>query len=185
MGILFLRVTVVRIKWDHVSEFLSRVPSPIVHAQKWPLFIVAAASLASFCLRNAVISSKAADGTIFCPMPDICTFCSLHGGDIYGIICLLQPLKCSLNTLSQGDEEIYAELNFLPAIWVFSGNTTGEAKREEGWRTIQRPVPSTLFASFLEIAPFLSDPGFKGTLAQPYSRQWVILTESQRDQTAL
>lgn len=153
---------------------------PHCTSQKCP-----AASLASFCLRNTVISSKAAEGTIFCPMPDICTFCSLHGGDIYGITCLLQPLQCFLKALSQRDEETYAELNFFPAVWVSSGNTTGEAKREEGWRTIQRPVSSTLFASFLEIAPFLLDPSFKGSLAQPYSRQWAILTGSQRDQTAL
>lgn len=48
---------------------------------------------------------------------------------------------------------------------------TGEAKREEGWRTIQRPVSSTLFVSFLEIASFLSDPGFKGTLSQPWDHK--------------
>ena len=144
--------------------------SPTVHPQRW-----AVSSLSSFCLRNAVISSKAADRTIFCSVPASRPWCSLHDDGIYGIICLLhQPLKCSLNSLSQRDEETYAELNF-PVIGVLSSNTTGEAKGDEGWRTVQRPVSSA----------FLSNSGFQGPLALPCSRQWVMLAGSQCDQAAV
>lgn len=140
------------------------MPSPIVHPPRWSL-----SSSYSFCLRNSVISSKVTDRTIFCPVLYGCPWCSLHDSDIYGIMCLLrQSLKCSLTSLSQRVKETCAELN-CPVTWVLSSNTAHEAKRdEEGWRTIQRPISSTL----------LSNSGFQGPFAPPCCGRWCLLAHS-------
>lgn len=69
---------------------------------------------------------------------------------------------------------------------VSSSATAGEAKKDETGGQSEDPVSSALFtSSFLEIVLFLWNPSFKRTLAQPYSRQWVMLAGSQRDQAAL
>lgn len=136
MGTLFLRVIVVRLKWGHACGVLSRVSSAMVNPQKWPLSVMVASFLPSFCLRIVAIFSKAA---IFCLVSYICPCWCLHDGDIYDMICPLhhQPFKGSLDSLSQGAKRTATSQPFPP-------NNLGALKKccrwsKEEWRLGDNP----------------------------------------------